>query len=476
MDQEAWNQIYNALDGDVAGAVTRGGGDPGLEIAVLMDRIRFAIDADDNGAAIALIDELKARLADTRRGGPAPTVERLVNLEDRLHAESRLGSARLEIVGEEEEAPTRSSSRNTKVNKSIKYDDIAAELVTMFNVRENPRRKEQCRCKARPTASIANRKIYEEIEADTKVPWYFTGVIHGMECSFSLAKHLHNGDSLKGRTWQVPAGRPKDGAPPFDFEDSAVDALSYDGFAGKTDWQLAMILFRLERYNGFGYRKKFGTASPYLWSYSSHFTAGKYVKDGVYDPDAPSKQCGAAVMLLELQRRGVISFEPKKPEPVAAPAPIVVAPPPAAPAPTPTPPAQPDRPPHGLPPSPVQAATPAPAPAAPHPAPVAARTSTGHSRARPAGHLRPPVRQFLPPVGAGACTRSAPVTASAPAVAPPPAVPTPRSRPGGTAGRSHAGKSLSPAVAQALAALAAAAKPEDATPAAVKVDGDKPKS
>ncbi|CAN0481450.1 unnamed protein product, partial [Phaeothamnion confervicola] len=203
------------------------------------------------------------------------------------------------------------------------------------------------------------RAVYEEIEGKTQVPWWFIGLIHGMECSFSLSKHLHNGDSLKARTWQVPAGRPKDGSPPFTFIASAVDALQYDGFAGKDDWPLPMVLYRLERYNGFGYRKKFGFASPYLWSYTNHFTSGKYVKDGVFDSNAVSKQCGAAAMLRDLMERGIVSFDKKPEQPAVAAAPQPAPAPGQAPAPAPAP-------------APAVAAAPAPSPApSPAPAPAA---------------------------------------------------------------------------------------------------------
>jgi lysozyme family protein len=37
--------------------------------------------------------------------------------------------------------------------------------------------------------------------------------------------------------------------------------------------------------------------TPYLWSFSSLYEKGKFVADGVFDPAAVSKQCGAAVML-----------------------------------------------------------------------------------------------------------------------------------------------------------------------------------
>lgn len=120
-----------------------------------------------------------------------------------------------------------------------------------------------------------------------------------LEGSFNFKGHLHNGDPLTARTAQVPKGRPKKWNPPSDWESSAVDALTMKGYASQTDWSLERALYRFESYNGWGYRG-IDIGSPYLWSFSKHYTKGKYVKDGKYDPSAISKQCGATVMLKAL--------------------------------------------------------------------------------------------------------------------------------------------------------------------------------
>lgn len=140
-----------------------------------------------------------------------------------------------------------------------------------------------------------------------RIPWYFIACVHYLECSFSFKKHLHNGDPLTGYTVQVPAGRPKVGhAPPFTFEESAVDALKLMGFDKVTSWKLPFILRKLEAYNGFGYFKYHNMNSPYLWSYSNHYTKGKYVKDGKFDKNAVSAQTGSAVILKRMEERGLI--------------------------------------------------------------------------------------------------------------------------------------------------------------------------
>jgi len=62
---------------------------------------------------------------------------------------------------------------------------------------------------------------------------------------------------------------------------------------------LARTLYRMEAYNGFGSRRK-GINTPYLWAFSNHYTKGKYVADGKWNPDYVSTQCGGAVMLKAL--------------------------------------------------------------------------------------------------------------------------------------------------------------------------------
>lgn len=142
------------------------------------------------------------------------------------------------------------------------------------------------------------RSRYEEIERATKVPWRVVAIIHYMECSLSFERHLHNGDPLTAKTRQVPKGRPH-GPPPFSFEASAMDALDYDGFTGWQDWSVPGILFKLEGYNGWGYRRK-QINTPYLWSGCQHYVRGKYVADGVWSASAVSKQLGTALLLKAL--------------------------------------------------------------------------------------------------------------------------------------------------------------------------------
>jgi lysozyme family protein len=151
----------------------------------------------------------------------------------------------------------------------------------------------------------ANKARYDKVGKALGIPWYVVGIIHSLEASGDFTRHLHNGDPLTARTTHVPAGRPKTGKPPFTWEQSAIDALRYQGLASWKDWSVPGTLYQLEAYNGFGYRDHHpNVPSPYLWSFSNHYTKGKYVADGRFSPSAVSQQVGAAVLLKRLAAGG----------------------------------------------------------------------------------------------------------------------------------------------------------------------------
>ncbi len=156
---------------------------------------------------------------------------------------------------------------------------------------------------------VPNRGRYESVSNPLGIPWFFVALVHNLECSLNFKLHLHNGDPLTARTVQVPAGRPPDGQPPFTWEQSATDALQFQKLAHLNDWGLPAILYRLEGYNGYGYHMVTPPInSPYLWSFSQHYTKGKFVADHKFDPNAVSTQCGSAVILSQMVKDGIVSF------------------------------------------------------------------------------------------------------------------------------------------------------------------------
>lgn len=157
---------------------------------------------------------------------------------------------------------------------------------------------------------VRDRSRYAAVSVRQGVPWAFVAAVHQLESGGDFRRHLHNGDPLSARTVRVPAGRPRHGAPPFTWEESAADALALKRLGGNTDWSLAGLLYQLERYNGWGYRRYHPhVLSPYLWSGSVHYERGKYVADGRWSESAVSRQIGAAVLLRRLAELGEIDLD-----------------------------------------------------------------------------------------------------------------------------------------------------------------------
>lgn len=193
------------------------------------------------------------------------------------------------------------------ISPSLKFDDLAQEYTAWFAAaRIRPEHQDSANWHL--TMMRESRDRYAAVSKRLAVPWYFIAAVHALEASFNFRAHLHNGDfPLSRRTHQVPSGRPLVWLPPSDWEGSAADALRLMGFAGQTDWSLPRLLYRLEAYNGFGYRRS-RRASPYLWSFSNLYDRGKFVADGKFDPRARSQQCGAAVMLKVLAEAGEVAL------------------------------------------------------------------------------------------------------------------------------------------------------------------------
>lgn len=193
------------------------------------------------------------------------------------------------------------------VNRSLRFADIAAEYEDHF-ARAQPKPENAQSTGWHLTMMRQARPRYEALSRRMGVPWFFIAAIHGLEASFNFRAHLHNGDfPLYRRTRQVPANRPAVWLPPSDWESSAADALRLMGFTNQSDWSLPRALYRLEAYNGFGYRR-LGRISPYLWSFSTLYDRGKFVADGKFSATARSQQCGGAVMLKLLADAGEIAF------------------------------------------------------------------------------------------------------------------------------------------------------------------------
>ncbi|MGW1422689.1 peptidoglycan-binding protein [Bradyrhizobium manausense] len=150
--------------------------------------------------------------------------------------------------------------------------------------------------------AVANKGRYLAIARQAGMPdiaWVFIAVSHYRESSQDFSKSLAQGDPWNRVSTHVPAGR----GPFKSFEDAAVDALvKCSPYAARLkDWSIGGTLTNLERFNGTGYANR-GLPSAYVWAGTDQYEAGKFVADGVYDPNKVDKQLGVAGLIMTMMQ------------------------------------------------------------------------------------------------------------------------------------------------------------------------------
>lgn len=145
---------------------------------------------------------------------------------------------------------------------------------------------------------LAGRGRYQVVERKTGVPWFVIAVIHQRESAQHWGGSLAQGDPWDRVSTHVPKGR----GPFNSWEEAAIDALvNCAPYASRwKDWTPGGTMTLLELYNGLGYYNK-GMPSPYVWSGTDQYQRGKYVADGVFDPNTVDKQLGCAGLILALK-------------------------------------------------------------------------------------------------------------------------------------------------------------------------------
>lgn len=176
--------------------------------------------------------------------------------------------------------------------------------------------------KAQAVNSIAAKLIrhqanYQAAEQKTGVPWAVIAAWHNRESGADFNTQLAQGDPLNRVSTHVPPGR----GPFSTWEDGAYDALvTLKHLDRVTDWSPERICYETERYNGFGYRNNHPSVlSPYLWSFSNHYSRGKYVADGQFSSDAVDQQCGAIPLIRKLMGAELPKTAPSPQPPPPAP-------------------------------------------------------------------------------------------------------------------------------------------------------------
>jgi len=182
---------------------------------------------------------------------------------------------------------------------------------------------------AKHLTDSAAKARYQSVSIKTGVPWFVIAVIHERESSQDWAGSLAQGDPWNRVSVHVPVGR----GPFRSWEEAAIDALvnCAPHAARNKDWSIGGTLAKLEEYNGLGYAAR-GRPSAYIWSGTDQYKSGKYVRDGVYDPEAVDSQLGCAGLLMAMMALDpTITFtgatiRPVKSGPAPAPIPSITHP------------------------------------------------------------------------------------------------------------------------------------------------------
>jgi lysozyme family protein len=139
----------------------------------------------------------------------------------------------------------------------------------------------------------ANRSRYETVSRETDMPAKLIAALHWRESTGNFNTYLHQGDPLGRAAVNFPYNIPTF----YSWENAAVHALDQKKHL-QTQLEMtsdttntASIATYAEAYNGLGYHNA-NRDSPYVYSGTNHYSAGKYVRDGQFSRTTVDSQIG----------------------------------------------------------------------------------------------------------------------------------------------------------------------------------------
>lgn len=158
---------------------------------------------------------------------------------------------------------------------------------------------------------LANKARYKRIADELGIPLAVIPLIETKEMASGVGKfdrYIGNGQPLNKKTTIVPKNRGPFKTWEAGVKDALITLKNYDDIK---EWTIERFLYEMERYNGFGYFNR-GKESAYLWSMTLPHGrgTGKFVRDGVYDPNFIPKNIGVWAcyqLLIQADRDFVIS-------------------------------------------------------------------------------------------------------------------------------------------------------------------------
>ena len=189
------------------------------------------------------------------------------------------------------------------VELATEYESWVAQVVP------NPDRLAEIDAVARRLTRPEALENFAAITDLFAIPQIIQATICEREDGCDFTKNPGQGDPLTHPSVHIPRGRPPLGAPPNDrFPVTWIYAAS-DAFTvcdklnvNSAPWSMPYACFKWEFWNGGGYRAH-GIRTPYVVGGTNLQQPGKYVADGVFDPNHMDSQLGClpvAVRMIEL--------------------------------------------------------------------------------------------------------------------------------------------------------------------------------
>ncbi len=169
------------------------------------------------------------------------------------------------------------------------YDALLARMVIT--------RASEVEAVAHKLLNFVDQGRYAPVSAQTGVPQIWMATSFEREASSNFNDSPAQGDPWNRVSVHVPRGR----GPFASWADAAKDAYHIDGLdgVGAANWTWARACYEGEIFNGMGYRAH-GVHSPYLWSGTNNYSTGKYVADGVFDPNHADTQLGIVPIMSRM--------------------------------------------------------------------------------------------------------------------------------------------------------------------------------
>lgn len=142
---------------------------------------------------------------------------------------------------------------------------------------------------------LLNRVVYEAAAAETGTPAIWLMATNERESGGKLSAYFGNGEPLSRVTRLVPRNRGPF-MPPDAWVHGVKDALHLDGVDQVKEWTIQRAIFEHHLWNGWG-PEAHGRRSGYTTAGTNWYNGGKYIADGVWDPNAWDQQLGTMPLM-----------------------------------------------------------------------------------------------------------------------------------------------------------------------------------